>query len=144
VIIPLRENEIDDTNNWIIGNIQHSGFYRVNYNQHNWNLLIEQLNNNHELIHPINRGQLLDDSFNLGRSTILDQIVFLNITKYLVKELHTIPFQVVLKEGFDYIETMLQSNYTQLVNFQKYCRFIYQNNYNRLAWNTSIDQFNEV
>ena len=31
-------------NNWIIGNIKHAGFYRVNYDKNNWNLLIKQLN----------------------------------------------------------------------------------------------------
>ena len=53
-------------NNWLIGNIQHSGFYRVNYDLENWNKLIKQLKENHTLINPINRAQLIDDSFNLG------------------------------------------------------------------------------
>ena len=37
-----------DNKNWIIGNIKHSGFYRVNYDLDNWNLLINQLNNESE------------------------------------------------------------------------------------------------
>ena len=68
---------------WLIGNLKHSGFFRVNYDQQNWDLLIKQLNENHLLIDPINRAQLLDDSFNLGRAEIVDQLLFLNITKYL-------------------------------------------------------------
>jgi hypothetical protein len=59
VIININEtNETD----WVIGNIKHSGFYRVNYDLNNWNLLIKQLNNeNYTLIDETSRAQLIDD-----------------------------------------------------------------------------------
>ena len=78
---------------WYIGNIKHSGWYRVNYDASNWQLLIDQLNIDHTLIHPIHRAQLLDDSFNLGRAEIIDQSLFLDITKYLVKESDPMAFE---------------------------------------------------
>ena len=43
-----------DKDQWIIGNIKHSGFYRVNYDESNWNLLIKQLINDHNKIDVIN------------------------------------------------------------------------------------------
>ena len=83
-----------DTNptSWYIGNLKHAGWYRVNYDQNNWKLLIDQLNEDLNLIHPIHRAQLLDDSFNLGRAEIIDQLVFMDITKYLVQEADPLPF----------------------------------------------------
>ena len=36
-IIPLPSE-----NSWIIGNIQYLGYYRVNYDERNWNALIDQ------------------------------------------------------------------------------------------------------
>lgn len=51
---------------WIIVNVQQTGYYRVNYDDHNWNLLIQQLLTDHRLIHVNNRGQMVDDVLNLA------------------------------------------------------------------------------
>lgn len=48
-------------NDWIIINIQQTGYYRANYAIDIWNSLIEALLDNHEVIHWINRQQLLID-----------------------------------------------------------------------------------
>ncbi|KAL1501644.1 hypothetical protein ABEB36_006938 [Hypothenemus hampei] len=53
---------------WILANLQASGYYRVNYDATLWSRIIETLNVSPELIHVINRAQLLDDAFNLARS----------------------------------------------------------------------------
>lgn len=95
---------------WIIGNLQHSGYYRVNYDELNWRLLMEQLASSHELIPAIHRAQLLDDSFNLGKAQIVDQLLFLNMSRYLVKELDFQPFTSAF-HGLDYIAEMLLSDY---------------------------------
>lgn len=97
-------------NTWLIGNLKHSGFYRVNYDQENWNLLINQLKQNYTLIDPINRAQLLDDSFNLGRAELVDQLLFLNLTKYLDQEIDGLPFAAAF-HGLDFISDMLSSDY---------------------------------
>ena len=57
---------IPATAQWIIFNVQQTGYYRVNYEQKNWNLLTKQLKLDHTKIHMINRAQLLDDSLNLA------------------------------------------------------------------------------
>lgn len=98
-------------NDWIIGNIQHSGFYRVNYDLDNWNKLAKQLLDNNQLIHPINRAQLIDDAFNLGRAELLSQTVFLNIIKYLQNETDGLPFEAAL-DGLYFIHKMLADSYT--------------------------------
>jgi flagellar biosynthesis regulator FlaF len=67
--------------NWIIGNLKHSGFYRVNYDDKNWILLIDQLRQNHKAIEKTARAQLIDDSFNLGRAEIIDQLEFFKLTR---------------------------------------------------------------
>jgi aminopeptidase N len=93
---------------WYIGNIQHSGWYRVNYDITNWNLLINQLkNDDHRLIHPIHRAQLLDDSFNLGRAEVIDQIVFFNISKYLTKETDGLAFTAAFA-GFNFMSSFIE------------------------------------
>ena len=80
--MPAGTSETD----WIIGNLAHSGWYRVNYDATNWNRLISQLRYDYQQFHPIHRAQLLDDSFNLGRAEIIPQTLFLDMTMYLTNE----------------------------------------------------------
>jgi len=53
---------------WVIFNLQQTGYYRVNYDDHNWGLLIQQLRDDHKVIHVVNRAQIIDDAMNLART----------------------------------------------------------------------------
>nr|XP_053644189.1 aminopeptidase N-like [Cherax quadricarinatus] len=53
---------------WVIFNVQETGYYKVNYDDDNWNLLIQQLNNDHKVIHLINRAQIIDDAMDLAQA----------------------------------------------------------------------------
>lgn len=59
---------LPNKNQWVVFNLQETGYYRVNYDDNNWILLIQQLNNNHEAIHVINRAQIIDDAMDLARA----------------------------------------------------------------------------
>lgn len=115
---------LNSTDDWLIGNLQHAGFYRVNYDQENWIRLINQLETNHTIINPINRAQILDDTYNLGRAEIVDQIIFLNISKYLAKEQDPLPFTAALN-GLNYISTMLQSDFFLSSKFNVFKKLLF-------------------
>lgn len=93
---------------WVIFNIQETGFYRVNYDPTNWGLLIEYLmdRDHFSQIGIINRAQLLDDSLNLARAGILDYATALHVTRYLANELEYLPWKAALN-ALGYIESML-------------------------------------
>lgn len=83
---------------------RNSGYYRVNYDERNWNAIIDELHGeNFNSIHELNRAQLLDDSFNLARYDYLDFKIALDLIKYLHQEEELIP----LKAGFKSIEFLL-------------------------------------
>ena len=42
----------------LIANVQQTGFYRVNYDQRNWQMLAELLLADHPSVHRINRAQV--------------------------------------------------------------------------------------
>ena len=108
-----------DESNWIIGNIKHSGFYRVNYDLENWNLLINQLNDptGFEMIDVISRAQLLDDSFNLANAELINITIFFKLANYLKFETNNLPFQAS-NDGFRYISRMLNNDFFSLKNFE--------------------------
>ncbi|MCI4379249.1 hypothetical protein PGIGA_G00225670 [Pangasianodon gigas] len=82
---------------WLLVNINCSGYYRVNYDEQNWNRLIKQLESAHDAIPLINRGQLIDDAFNLARAKYINVTLALSTTKYLINETEYIPWESALK-----------------------------------------------
>ena len=51
-------SDVADSEEWMILNVQEMGFFKVNYDQKNWDLLIKQLQEQHTAIHPTNRAQV--------------------------------------------------------------------------------------
>lgn len=43
----MKRNNSD----WVLGNYQVTGYYRVNYDQGNWDKLLDVLNSSHEVKH---------------------------------------------------------------------------------------------
>ena len=106
---PIVSFEIDDgqyPGNALIVNLQQTGFYRVNYNPKNWDMISEILKNNHESIHVMNRAQILDDAMNLARSTQLEYDIALKQTEYLTNEKEYVPWSSAIS-GFSYLDEML-------------------------------------
>ncbi|XP_050432744.1 uncharacterized protein LOC126840826 [Adelges cooleyi] len=103
---------------WYIVNLQSTGFYRVNYENNNWLALIEQLKNAPEVLHVLNRAQLVDDSFNLARAGRLNYTVPLELTNYLDKENDVIPWYSVMN-SFNYILDRMRRSplYSEIENY---------------------------
>ncbi|XP_029178496.1 aminopeptidase N-like [Nylanderia fulva] len=77
----LNENE------WIIANIQQSGYYRVNYDSENWRKIARYLNSeNYTNIHVINRAQIIDDAFHFAMQGKLSFSIFWDLTSYLPRK----------------------------------------------------------
>ncbi|XP_069480419.1 aminopeptidase N-like [Ambystoma mexicanum] len=83
-----------NSSDWILLNENMTGFYRVHYDQANWQRLLQQLVNNHSAIPVINRAQIINDAFSLARSQYLPMTVALDTTRYLKKEMEYLPWHV--------------------------------------------------
>ncbi|KAJ8417415.1 hypothetical protein AAFF_G00286420 [Aldrovandia affinis] len=92
-------------NEWILANVNCTGYFRVNYNPENWERLLQQMNNSHEELPVISRGQLIDDAFNLARAKHINVTLALNTTKYLSKDMEYIPWESALR-NLDYFVLM--------------------------------------
>jgi len=94
-------------NTAVVFNVQQTGYYRVNYDQRNWELLSKQLRRDHTTIHVINRAQIMDDSLNLAKSGLLSYTTALKLTSYLDREVEYIPWVSALS-GLSYLNKMLK------------------------------------
>ncbi|XP_072004560.1 aminopeptidase N-like [Engystomops pustulosus] len=91
--------------NWLLANINVTGYYRVNYDDGNWNRLFMQLDRDLSAIPVINRAQIIDDAFNLARAQIIQTTKALETTKFLVNDVEYMPWQAALN-GLSYYTQM--------------------------------------
>lgn len=87
--LALKPFTVDD---WMIFNIQQTSYYRVNYDDNLWMLLIHQLSQEFEVINVVNRAQLVEDSFSLADADYITYSIPFEILKYLVNETDYIPW----------------------------------------------------
>ncbi|XP_043957775.1 aminopeptidase Ey-like [Gambusia affinis] len=78
---------------WLVANVNMTGFYRVNYDETNWERLIAKLISNHQEIPVINRAQIIDDAFNLAKANIVETTLALRMTTFLNKEVEYMPWE---------------------------------------------------
>lgn len=96
----------------IILNHRQTGFYRVNYDEVNWNLIISELNDgNYETIPVLNRAQLIDDAFNLARANKLSYKIPFRLIEYLKVETDYIPWMTTMNALSHINRFYVQSEY---------------------------------
>ncbi|KAM3870028.1 alanyl (membrane) aminopeptidase-like b [Diretmus argenteus] len=100
-VTEMKTELISKAGEWILANINCTGYYRVNYNPENWERLLTQLEMNPSVIPVNNRGQLVDDAFNLARAELVDVTLALNVTRFLRNETAYIPWESAIR-NLDY------------------------------------------
>ncbi|CAH0605709.1 unnamed protein product [Chrysodeixis includens] len=124
---------------WYIINKQQTGYYRVNYDLQNWIALGRVFNADHEIIHVLNRAQVLDDAFNLARNGRLNYQHAFEISRYLVKEKDYIPWGAA-NPAFTYLDGVLSgSNVYNL--FQQYLLALSAPLYEELGFIAGEEEF---
>ncbi|XP_052634335.1 aminopeptidase Q isoform X2 [Harpia harpyja] len=88
----VSESEYD----WILLNVNLSGYYRVNYDQLNLKRLARLLENDPKAIPAVSRFQLIDDVFALTQFGYIQIETALELTKYLAREDELFVWNVVL------------------------------------------------
>ncbi|XP_017873368.1 PREDICTED: aminopeptidase N [Drosophila arizonae] len=94
-----QELSINDTalksDDWLILNKQSTGYYRINYDTQNWQLISNGLADRPHKIHPRNRAQLIDDAYRFATSGRLSHNVLLQLLTYLPQETQYAPWSTV-------------------------------------------------
>ncbi|XP_063704739.1 membrane alanyl aminopeptidase-like [Culicoides brevitarsis] len=135
-IIPFYKNTT--SLDYYMLNMQAVGFYRINYEEHNWQAIAKALKSeNHGDIHVLNRAQIIDDLFNLARAGYLSYDFILNIVDYVIDEKEYLPWYAMLN-GLSYLmQRIPDENYkTETFNFVKR---LLSNIYDHLDWKSGDD-----
>ncbi|CAB1439196.1 unnamed protein product [Pleuronectes platessa] len=122
---------ITKNGDWILANVNCAGYYRVNYNPENWDALSSQMEQDQSRIPLMNRGQLIDDAFNLARAKLVDVTLALNLTRFLRNETELIPWMSAMtnleyfvlmfdrSEVYGPMQTYLREQVRGLYNFYR-------------------------
>jgi len=117
---------------WIVGNPDVLHYYRVNYDAAMWAALIGQLTANHSLISAASRAQLVDDAFSMARPGVVSQVLALNVSVYLDKELEYVPWTAAAR-SFGYIRRMIALT-PALPSLQKFMLSRVERVYQLVGW----------
>ncbi|XP_044584891.1 aminopeptidase N-like [Cotesia glomerata] len=109
-----------DPQDWILCDIDKIGYYRVNYDSYNWNMLIEHLGTDEfDTIKPITRATLIDDAFNLAQGGYISYNISFRLINYLGKETEYEPWFASLKSLY-FLNQIFQDLPTLRVSLQSY------------------------
>ncbi|EAW48947.1 aminopeptidase Q isoform X5 [Homo sapiens] len=86
----------DSDHDWVILNLNMTGYYRVNYDKLGWKKLNQQLEKDPKAIPVIHRLQFIDDAFSLSKNNYIEIETALELTKYLAEEDEIIVWHTVL------------------------------------------------
>jgi aminopeptidase N len=121
-------------------NVDEFGFYRVNYDEFNWILLINGLKTNRTAFSSVTRAQLIDDAFNLGRSAHLNVTFALELSTYLINETDFVPYST-FSANIQYPSLMFSQDEGSIAyqNIQKFIRTVEQTKYDASGWSIDSD-----
>ncbi|GAA6234196.1 glutamyl aminopeptidase [Lates japonicus] len=124
-------------------NNDHIGFYRVNHDDHMWNTISQQLQNNHREFDAADRTSYIDDVFALARADIIDYGNAFNLTMYLTNETDYIVWDRVAS-SIAYVRDMLSGNAALYKRFQKLFRDHVKAISTQLGWNDEGTQIQRL
>lgn len=131
ILIPVQNGT-----NWVMGNIQETGYYRVNYDKTTWQEIKKSLYTlNWDGIHELNRAQIVDDLFNFARAGVMDYDLALDIIHYLETETNYLPWYSAFT-GFSYLNIRLG---TDTAEFARYILHITSSVYKMLDFEEKSD-----
>lgn len=147
----MIHNEFKTTNEWVLLNVNVTGYYQVNYDLDNWRKIQAQLQSNLSVIPILNRAQVIHDAFDLASARHVPITLALDNTLFLINETEYLPWQAALS-SLSYFKLMFDGSEVY-GSMQKYLKkqvtplFYYFGNLTGNWTNRPenlMDQYNEV
>ncbi|XP_012276537.1 glutamyl aminopeptidase [Orussus abietinus] len=117
---------------WIKFNKDQVGYYRVNYEVSEWQKLKGVLQKCHETLTASDRTSLLEDAFSLAEAGELDYTIAMDITSYLPRENHPVPWSVAATKLIFMDKLLFSTNVSPM--FREYMRRTVDVAYHKVLW----------
>uniref|UniRef100_A0A671E867 Aminopeptidase n=1 Tax=Rhinolophus ferrumequinum TaxID=59479 RepID=A0A671E867_RHIFE len=151
--VPQNQSDLFKTtgNDWVLLNLNVTGYYQVNYDEDNWKKIQNQLNTDLSAIPVINRAQVIHDAFDLASAQKVPVTLALDNTLFLIRETEYLPWQAALSslsyfklmfdrsEVYPFMQNYLKKQVTPLFNHFKNVTNKWTNRPEKLT-----DQYNEI
>nr|AVZ46167.1 Aminopeptidase N [Hyaena hyaena] len=96
----VKQNQSDlfktAANEWVLLNLNVTGYYVVNYDNDNWEKILTQLERDRLVIPVLNRAQVIHDAFNLASAQKVPVTLALDNTLFLKQETEYMPWEAAL------------------------------------------------
>ncbi|XP_055479167.1 LOW QUALITY PROTEIN: aminopeptidase N [Psammomys obesus] len=100
-----NDNFKTSADEWVLLNLNVTGYYQVNYDEGNWKKIQNQLQTDLSVIPVINRAQIIHDSFNLASAQRVPVTLALDNTLFLINEREYMPWEAALS-SLNYFKLM--------------------------------------
>ncbi|XP_030767468.1 glutamyl aminopeptidase-like isoform X2 [Sitophilus oryzae] len=144
IFFPYNEESIQikkpDGVQWLKFNFDQIGYYRVNYDNEQWQTLI----NRYSELSVMDRTHLIEETFSIAEAGLLSYNIPLDLTRQLVNETSYTPWSVASSK-LQAIHTYLTDS-SQSTLFKDYIKQIVSNAYNNFTWveNDSDDHLSRL
>uniref|UniRef100_A0A8C0KWC9 Aminopeptidase n=1 Tax=Canis lupus dingo TaxID=286419 RepID=A0A8C0KWC9_CANLU len=136
---------------WVLLNLNVTGYYLVNYDQNNWKKIHTQLQTDLSVIPVINRAQVIHDTFDLASAQIVPVTLALNSTLFLNQETEYMPWEAALS-SLSYFKLMFDRSevYGPMKNYLRKQVTPLFNHFEKITQNwtdhpqTLTEQYNEI
>ncbi|EDW42337.1 glutamyl aminopeptidase [Drosophila sechellia] len=140
----IYDNDVDSVGiavpsevQWIKLNVNQTGYYRVNYEEDLWALLIQQLTTNPARFEIADRGHLLNDAFALADASQLSYKIPLDMTAYLAQERDFVPWYVASNKLRSLHRSLMFSE--GYISYLTYARSLIAGVYEEVGWTVDAD-----
>uniref|UniRef100_A0A8D8UND7 Aminopeptidase n=1 Tax=Cacopsylla melanoneura TaxID=428564 RepID=A0A8D8UND7_9HEMI len=110
-----------EDNDWLIINRDMNALIRVNYDDKNWDMIINQLISNHTKIPTLNRVQVIMDVMEFSKLNILKYSKAFDLMSYIHKETEYLPWRSALNTLYS-MDNLLKRTGPTYEYFQAYVR----------------------
>ncbi|XP_011257619.1 aminopeptidase N isoform X2 [Camponotus floridanus] len=91
-------HDVGAQDSWVVFNVNKTGYYRVHYDEENWKLLAQALEEDHEVFPAETRASLVDDVLGLAAVGLAKYSTAFDFIKYMqMKERHYAPWGVLMR-----------------------------------------------
>lgn len=105
----IKADMFQTTTEWVLLNVNVTGYYLVNYDEDNWRKIQDQLRSNLMVIPILNRAQVIHDAFDLASARLVHITLALNNTLFLINEREYLPWQAALS-SLSYFKLMFDGS----------------------------------